>query len=194
AVFHKMNGAMNQNRIRADISHFVEPDRINPVTPDDRIDEEIYSTALDHLVIVCVDVALTFQDQVLLVKRDRNPRPSWWIVGGRMVAGEAPKAAAARKIEQEVQIANIAGDRLRFVGVYSTCFATRHQAPQHHGSHTLNLTYQVELSQAEKLNIELDPDEHTHWVWVKQQDVKTLLGHDPVMDDALLQVIQDLHN
>lgn len=175
-----------------DVLHFVEADRINPATPDDRIDDEIYGKALDHLVITCVDVVLTHKNQVLLVKRDRFPRPSWWIVGGRMIAGEAPKRAAIRKIKQEVKLQTIDWSRLHFVGVYSTCFATRHQAPQHHGSHTLNITYQAELNQTEKQHIALDPDEHTHWMWIDRDKVGHCLDGDPVMDEALLQVIQDL--
>ena len=175
-----------------DVPHFVEPDRINPATPDDRIDEEIYSTALDHLVITCVDVVLTYENQVLLVKRDRFPRPSWWIVGGRMVAGEAPMVAAIRKIEQEVKLQTIDHSRLRYVGIYSTCFATRHQAPQHHGSHTLNITYQAALTETEKQQIALDPDEHTHWMWIDRDRVGQCLEGDAVMDEALLQVIRDL--
>jgi len=174
--------------------HFREPERIDPVTSADRLPAEVYNTALDHLVIACVDIVFTCQNQVLLVKRNRYPRLSWWIIGGRMVAGEDPKQTAIRKAAQELGIEGLSADRLQYLGCYSTCFAFRHQAPQHHGSHTLNLTYRTELTALEQESILLCPDEHQTWQWFKLDEVICWLDTDQIMDRALLRVMQDLRD
>lgn len=109
-----------------------------------------------------------------------------------MIAGEDPIATAKRKACQEAQLAPLDADRFRYIGVYSTCFATRHQAPKHHGSHSLNLTYQIELTVPEKENVSLRSDEYDTWQWIDLDDVKSLLKFDEALDQALLSVISDL--
>jgi 8-oxo-dGTP pyrophosphatase MutT (NUDIX family) len=173
------------------VSHYEELERINPVCPGDRLATEVYSTALDHLVIACVDAVLICEQQVLLAKRNRYPRPSWWIIGGRMTAGENPEAAICRQVANETKLTGLQPDRFTFIGVYSTCFAFRHQPPSHHGSHTLNLTYQIELTAAEKAQIHLQADEHATWSWVNFDRLSSLLDGNQVMDRALLQILQD---
>ena len=172
------------------VPHFEEPERINPVCPSEQLATEVYSTALDHLVIACVDAVLTHRQQVLLAKRNRYPHPSWWIIGGRMRAGESPQAAISRQVASETKLA-FHPDRFTFVGVYSTCFAFRHQPPQHHGSHTLNLTYQIELIASEKAQLQLHQDEHETWEWVNVDRLSSLLNSSHAMDQALLQILQN---
>jgi ADP-ribose pyrophosphatase YjhB (NUDIX family) len=173
------------------LPHFQDPDRLNPVSSGDRLPIQVYSQALDHLVIACVDIVLTHQTEILLAKRKHPPRPSWWILGGRMVAGEAPLAAATRKISEEAAL-NIAGDRLQFVGVYSTCFADRQQPPQQNGLHSLNVTYQVELTSTEKAQLKLSTTEYEQGKWLAGDRIRSLLNEQVVMDRALLQIIQDI--
>jgi len=175
-----------------DVPHFQEAGRMNPVSPDDRMPEAVYSTALDFLVFACVDLVFTYQQQLLLAKRNTEPRSSWWIVGGRMVAGEEPKATAMRKAHQEAQLANLDTDRFHCIGVYSTCFAVRRQAPKHHGSHSLNVTYQIELTLEEKEQIKLRSDEYDTWQWLSVERAKSLLTPDEAMDQALLKLIDAL--
>ncbi|HEY9640390.1 MAG TPA: NUDIX hydrolase [Coleofasciculaceae cyanobacterium] len=175
----------------SNVPHFQEQGRINPVSPSDRLSVEVYSTALDYLVIACVDLVLTHQDQVLLTQRDRPPRASWWIVGGRMAAGEAPVAAVLRKAAEEAQL-SLTPDRCSYIGVYSTCFASRHQPPQQHGLHSVNLVYQIELTAAEQAAIALDPEEYSSWQWLDLQQISRLLDPQEAMDLALLNVMKDL--
>ncbi len=165
---------------------------MNPVSPDDRMPEATYSTALDFLVFACVDLVFTHQHQILLAKRNTEPRSSWWLVGGRMVAGEAPTDTAKRKAQQEAQLDNLNADRFQYIGVYSTCFATRRQAPQHHGSHSLNVTYQIELTAEEREQVNLRSDEYDTWQWIDLEDVSSLLKLDDAMDQALLRVVSDV--
>jgi ADP-ribose pyrophosphatase YjhB (NUDIX family) len=173
------------------LPHFQEPDRLNPASSGDRLPTQIYSQALDHLVIACVDIVLTHQTEIFLAKRNYPPRPSWWILGGRMVAGEAPLAAATRKIKEEAAL-NIAGDRLQFIGVYSTCFADRQQPPQQNGLHSLNITYQLEVTTIEKAHLKLSTTEYERGEWMSGDRICSLLDNQIVMDNALLQIVQDL--
>jgi ADP-ribose pyrophosphatase YjhB (NUDIX family) len=177
--------------VRASVPHFQEPGRVNPAQPDDKIPDATYGKALDYLVIACVDLVFLCKNQILLIKRNRYPRCSWWIVGGRMSAGENPQDAASRKALQEAGLDNLHPSRFKYVGVYSTCFAVRHQAPEHHGSHTLNVTYSVELTPTEKERIDLQQEEHSTWRWVELNQVENLLDLEDVMDQALLKVIKD---
>jgi 8-oxo-dGTP pyrophosphatase MutT (NUDIX family) len=175
--------------------HFQEQGRFNPAAPGDRLPASVYGTALDHLVIACTDLVFTYKNRVLLAQRDRPPRASWWIIGGRMAAGEAPIAAALRKASEEAQL-HLSDDRLRYIGVYSTCFATRHQPPQQNGLHSLNVTYHIELTETEQAAIVLDSEEYSDWRWVENGEIASMLASDEAkndaMDQALLQVIRDL--
>jgi ADP-ribose pyrophosphatase YjhB (NUDIX family) len=134
--------------------------------PQQKMSEVAYREALDHLVITCVDLVFTQGAQVLLAQRRYSPRASWWIVGGRMVAGEAPLDTACRKAREEAGLGELSPERFRWVGVYSTCFAQRRQPPEHHGSHSVNLTYAVELTWVERQHLTLTPEEYRDWQWV----------------------------
>jgi ADP-ribose pyrophosphatase YjhB (NUDIX family) len=169
--------------------HYQEPDRLPP--PSAQLPTDRYSQALDHLVIACTDILLTYQTQIFLAKRQTLPRSSWWIIGGRMRAGESPLAAAHRKLLEEVAL-DIPPDRLQYIGVYSTCFATRQQPPQQNGLHSLNLTYQVELTSSEKNKLELSSTEYERGEWMTIDRIHKLLNPEVVMDQALLQIVQDL--
>lgn len=175
-----------------DVLHFEEAGRTNPVEPGTYMPTPVYGQALDFLVFACVDLVFTYQHQLLLAKRNTYPRSSWWIIGGRMVAGEDPRDTARRKAHQEAQLANLDAARLRCIGVFSTCFARRQQPPQHHGSHSLNVTYQIELTLAEKDQVSLRPDEYDTWQWVDVDRVKGQLKPDDAMDQALLAIVANL--
>lgn len=156
--------------------------------------EAAYSSALDHLVFTCVDIAFLYGDRLLLAKRKHYPRRSWWIIGGRMVAGESPIETAQRKASEEAQLHHLAAQRFQYIGVYSTSFSLREQAPMHHGSHSVNLTYQVALSESETHLLQLtsreyDPDYH----WIPLEQISALVDADSPLDQALLQMVQHLH-
>lgn len=174
------------------IPHFQEPGGIDPVQPGDQMPEALYSAVLDYLVIACVDIIFTHANQLLLAKRNRYPNPAWWIVGGRMTAGEVPENAASRKAAEEANLGHLAASRFQYVGVYSTRLAFRHQTPQNHGLHSLNLTYQIELTQSEKAQLFLSSSEYETWKWVDVSEVEHFLETDRPMDQALLRVIQDV--
>lgn len=178
--------------IGGDVKGDIGGDRPSRHAPAQLSDSE-YAAALDNLVLTCVDVVFVHQQSVLLVKRARLPRKSWWMIGGRMVPGESPRQAAQRKAASEAGL-NLDADRLVFVGVYSTRFAYRHQPPHHHGSHTVNLTYCIRLTEVEMAQLSFNASEHDGWQWVNYCDVPGLLKVDDPFDQALLTVVKDVQH
>jgi ADP-ribose pyrophosphatase YjhB (NUDIX family) len=175
------------------VPHFAEVGRFNPKSAADLMPEADYAVALDYLVITCVDLAFVHDGQILLARRNRYPRKTWWIIGGRMVAGESPIATAQRKALEEASLANLAGDRFHFTGVYSTSFAFREQEPMHHGSHSVNLTYQIELTELEKQLLQLVSSEYeADYRWVDLEQVIHLIDPNDSLDQALLAIVHDI--
>lgn len=177
------------------VQHFAETGRINPKTAADRMPDADYGVALDYLVFTCVDLIFFRQNQILLARRNRYPRKTWWIVGGRMVAGESPIEAAQRKAAEEAGLESLVSDRFQLIGVYSTSFAFREQEPMHHGSHSVNLTYFVELSEVEKQSLTLISTEYeAGYRWVDLEQVINLVNPDDSLDQALLAIVHDVRN
>jgi len=175
------------------VLHFAESGRVNPKTAADRMPEKEYAAALDYLVFTCVDLVFFYQQQILLARRNRYPRKSWWIVGGRMIAGESPLETAQRKASEEAKLEHLASDRFQFVGVYSTSFALREQEPSHNGSHSVNLTYLIELTDAEKQHLRLISTEYeADYQWVSIDQVIELVNPNDSLDQALLAIVHDV--
>jgi len=175
------------------VPHFAEAGRVNPKTASDQMPETAYAVALDHLVLTCVDLVFLHQNQILLARRNRYPRKTWWVVGGRMVAGESPIATAQRKAFEEAGLPGLASDRFQLVGVYSTSFARREQEPTHHGSHTVNITYLVELTAAEKAEVKLTQSEYDAGdQWVELEQVINLIDPNDSLDQALVAIVHDV--
>jgi ADP-ribose pyrophosphatase YjhB (NUDIX family) len=172
--------------------HFEEEGRVNPTLLTDRMPESSYSIALDHLVITCVDIVFLHSNQVLLARRNTYPRKSWWVIGGRMIAGENPLQTAQRKALEEARL-NLTPERFRYLAAYSTCFARRQQPPIQHGSHSVNLTYCIELTETEKQQVRLKQEEYeANWAWVELDAVSQLLASRSEIDRALLRLIHDV--
>ncbi len=175
------------------VLHFAEVGRVNPKTAADRMPEAEYAAALDYLVFTCVDLVFLHQHQILLARRNHYPRKTWWVIGGRMVAGESPLETAQRKATEEAGLPTLAGDRFQFIGVYSTSFALRAQAPSHHGSHSVNLTYLVELTPVEQQQLRLVSTEYeADYRWIDLDQVVTLVDPNDSLDQALLAIVHDV--
>lgn len=176
-----------------DIPHFAETGRRNPVAFLERMPEATYAVALDHLVFTCVDIAFLHQNHLLLARRKRYPRRTWWIIGGRMIAGETPIDAAQRKAAEEAGLANLGSDRFQLIGVYSTSFAFREQEPICNGSHSVNLTYQIVLTELEKQALKLTNQEYeSDYQWLPLEQVAELVDQDSSLDQSLLKIVQDI--
>lgn len=169
------------------VPHFQEENRVNQ---SGLMSLEAYSTCLDYVVITCVDIVFFHRDQILVGKRKTYPKKGWWIIGGRMYAGESPLDAVSRKASQEASL-QIDDSRFFFLNAYSTCFATRQQEPRHHGLHSVNLTYALELTEEEAHRLTLVSSEYDEWAWVGLEELRQRLNLDDAMDQALLAIAQD---
>ena len=160
-----------------------------PQFPPPFLTDDVYGQALDALVIACVDVVLIHGDRVLLGERRQPPRPGWWVIGGRMIHGESPIKAVQRKLKEEAGLEEIGGDRLEFIGVFSTRFGTRGQPPTDHGLHSINLTYRLELTEQEAIGIVLDQREYGRSQWWTWSTIQEELQSNIPMDQALTQLL-----
>lgn len=88
------------------------------------IEQLEYNRILEIMPIVCIDVAIIHNDQVLLVKRDREPaRGEWWLPGGRLHKNEVLEACALRKAEEETDLSCSCGSMIHY---QSTVFGAIH--------------------------------------------------------------------
>ena len=175
------------------VPHFEEPGRINrdiTVSSNFWMPTDTYAMVLDTVVLTCVDILFVHQGRILLGKRNRYPKKGWWIIGGRMFAGEAPDGAVQRKAKEEAGLA-IERSRIQFFGLYSTCFATRHQPPIDRGLHSVNMAHLIEITDEEKYQIRLTSTEYDEWTWISQSGIATLLNLDKEFDRALNQMLND---
>jgi ADP-ribose pyrophosphatase YjhB (NUDIX family) len=167
------------------VPHFEESGRFNPVSAQDKMPAQEFGIALDYLVLTCVDLVLVNRDRILLAQRHQYPRPSWWVIGGRMSAGESPLQAAQRKAWEEAHL-SLPPERFHYLGAFSTCFARRAQEPQHHGLHSVNLTYQVSLADTETTQIRLVDTEYTAiYQWADCNTMQKILDPDDSIDQVL---------
>ncbi|NET06335.1 MAG: NUDIX domain-containing protein [Symploca sp. SIO2B6] len=183
-----MNPSELPNIAKPEVPHFEESGRMNK---DGLLPAEIYRLALDYLVITCVDIVFLYQNQILLGKRNQYPRKGWWVIGGRMFAGESPKFSVQRKARQEAGL-NLDAERFEYINAYSTCFSLRSQEPQEHGLHSVNLTYKTKLTQTEKNKLQLVHSEYEQWQWFELNAVSKLLDSNNELDRALLRIVQDI--
>lgn len=61
-----------------------------------------FEQIITRVPIVCVDIAVYYQNRVLLIKRADEPaRGEWWLPGGRLYKGETLEQCALRKAKEE---------------------------------------------------------------------------------------------
>lgn len=66
------------------------------------IHEDLYADIVRSMPIPCVDILVSDQNQVLLLRRANDPaRNCWWFPGGRILHGESRTQAVRRKMLEE---------------------------------------------------------------------------------------------
>lgn len=93
------------------------------------LEDNEYARALDCFVKGVVDVFLTDpRGKILLGHRLVHPQPDWWVLGGRMRAGDTPAETARRNAIRETRL-DIAPERWEFVCAHTMLWQFRKQAP-----------------------------------------------------------------
>lgn len=124
------------------------------------IEESLYRRIVQVLPIVCVDVVLQVEGRgYLLVKRGQEPlKGEYWVVGGRILMGEAAADAAVRKVRTEVGVELEARD-LTFLGYYEDEFTSSAFGPGRY--HTLSLVFQATLADVPEVALDATSTEWT---------------------------------
>ena len=131
--------------------------------PDDE-----YAKALDTFVIVCVDIVIIDPNgQIVLGKRQQEPHSDWWIIGGRMRAGETFETTASRSVLREVGI-DIAPSSFKLVNFYNQIWDTKAQGEG--GCHTLSVTLQCRITDEQVGMIRLN-QEYADMKWISPNEI-----------------------
>lgn len=145
--------------------------------PPVHLSKDAYALAIEAFVIVTVDIIIfdTRKATVWLAKRRVQPLQGWWIIGGRIYAGESEKLAAVRTFERETGV-RIVPDRLRHLSLHRYVLAKREQAPQMKGVDCLAFTFAVGLSSEELgyASAHLDPKEYETTLGLREFDYQEL--------------------
>jgi len=117
--------------------------------------DEEYGKVLDNIVVGCVDVAVVYNDQILLERRRSNPiKGEWWIFGGRINKGEDLQEAARRGVERELGLRFEDEDRFVELGAYNLRWPTRREPLTTNGCHHLLIAHMIVISDVEKDKID----------------------------------------
>ena len=149
--------------------------------------DEVYGQALDSLVVACVDIILIFSNQIMIAKRNWQPQPDWWIIGGRIHKGELYEEAALRNIYRELNLI-IEPERLELFNFYNFIWDKRTQEPIENGCHTLSVVMLLHLTEAEVAALTLN-EEYENAIWLSPKAINEC---PKAYHPALLQMARDL--
>ncbi len=150
--------------------------------------EDIYSKALDSLIVVCADIIPINRKKRLIYLASRKIKPviGWWFIGGRIFAGEKEVDAASRIFKRETSI-SILPERFKFFSSHRYFMDVRAQPPQDSPCDMLGFNFTVELKPKEfkKASKNLDPNEYEDGSSLKafsRDDLVALKVHIPLLD------------
>ena len=126
------------------------PERAPDSMPPLRLSDEEFSRAMESFTIVGTDVLFINRERrsVYLAKRKALPLLGYWMIGGRMLAGEDPRTSMRRVAKRETGLELVA-DRFSFVKLNRYLWKTRAQDPHEKGSDNLCYTFIAELTPEE---------------------------------------------
>ena len=130
---------------------------------------DIYQQIIEHMPIVCVDVALIRDNKVYLIKRNNEPlKDKYWLQGGRLNKNETLEACAIRKGAEELNIPEENIIIKRNLGTHATLFGN--SAHGEASTHTVNITFQIDVKEGTELSF----DQHHHNSgWFTYEDLQT---------------------
>lgn len=145
-----------------------------------------YGAALGAFVPVCVDLLATSPvGEILLGKRQQEPQPDWWIIGGRMLPGETYESAGARKAWDELGIM-VTLDQFSFLGFYSHVWDTN--AQDGGGCHMLSITLRCRLTH-DQVAMMAPNKEYSELQWLDPHTVTS--APEGLCHPGLVQVVKD---
>lgn len=114
------------------------------------MEEEVFSAAVDHMIIACTDVVVINRERrtLFLCRRAVRPMKGLWVIGGRRRKGETPLEGIRRCFKRETGL-DLPEGRFDFVLVTEHLWQDREQEPRDHGLHYLGHQFSIELTQEE---------------------------------------------
>lgn len=155
-----------------------------PVAENKFIPDTVYNEILANVPIVCVDLVIVKENKVFLIKRKNKPSEGvYWVQGGRMNKNESPEDCGLRKAAAELNIPIEKIKITKYLGTFSTEFNDSEQGSP---SHTVNITFQAELSD---VSPSFDQD-HSDGKWFAidgrmPDELKNNYSHHPYIKDLL---------
>lgn len=124
------------------------------------IPDHLYREIISVIPIVCVDVVIRNEaGKVLLLRRKNEPlKDQWWVVGGRIHAGEPARQACVRKTFEE---SGLAIEELEFLGFYEDVF-DKNSFDEAKPYHTLSLVFETRVTKKQAIHLDA---QHTEWAW-----------------------------
>ena len=159
-----------------------------PPVPDTYLDDKTYALGLDTFVKGCCDIVIQHGQRFLMAKRTIKPHPDWWFIGGRMAHGLSIEQNLDRILRREVGLARSAPPELLTVTHYR--WRDRQQAPQHHGTSDLVLTFRYVLRSMDPLAFDAREygGEGATYRWVTRDEIL----HDASLHPAIHFIAQHL--
>lgn len=141
------------------------------------INDNLYQSILANIPIVCVDVAIIKSNQVLLVRRNREPaKGEWWLPGGRLYKNESLSACAVRKAQEETGIYCLPGPLVHTQG---TIFDN---------VHSVNFCYVMFPKDSTKVMLD-ETSSDFKWYYLD----RGLMDLNGYVGNCLRKVVSDLH-
>lgn len=152
------------------VKNYSEPCKLKPTI----LSNEIYAQAIESFVITCVDALIidSVRKLVYLAKRRIEPaKDNWWVIGGRMWAGESYLHALQRHCMTDLGIKPTA-HRLNLVAVNRYIWGVREQEPQDVGSDNMAFTFTWDLAEDpvtldRVCHATLNPDEYEPGTFIR---------------------------
>lgn len=111
--------------------------------------------------IVCVDIILSYDNHILLIRRNNHPaKNQWWFPGGRIYKGETIAQASIRKAKDEL---GLDCKFNKILGLKETYF--EREEDMAFDIHTINITVELELIDDYEPLLILDKD-HSDYKWI----------------------------
>ena len=107
---------------------------------------------------------------MLMGKRKVHPQPDWWVLGGRMKAGDTVEEAAGRNCRRETGI-DIAPERWSFVCCQTMLWQFRKQAPEGNGTADFGVIMTARITAEERASMNMCSEEYESFGWFVPEDL-----------------------
>jgi colanic acid biosynthesis protein WcaH len=104
------------------------------------IEKGLYAEIQQVLPLLCVDILVRYKGKYLLTKRTEEPvKDLYWVIGGRVNKGEQLRAAALRKMREEIGILPY---EMEMIGMYEDQYEYSSLGRVDGGYHTVSVVFE----------------------------------------------------